>query len=177
MFAAHRYRPWAAIRRLRKKRIPIIILQADKESTAQPDTDVRVHAIRPDAAVTSVPGTTHFMPMERPYVVRDALKLLYEATIEGAHGSTMSAPYAARSTTASGSWGEGDPARSIQSIDSSDERRSASDGRAASATDSPHITPALTQASFGQRWCIQNHWSGASRMRSSTNWLMRRTVL
>lgn len=84
VFAAHRYRPWAAFRRLRRKRIPIIILQADKESTAQPDTDARVHAVRPDAAVTKVPGTTHFLPMERPYVVRDALKLLFEATVEGA---------------------------------------------------------------------------------------------
>ncbi len=84
VFAAHRYRPWTAFRKLRKKRMPIIILQADKDSTAQPDTDTRVHNIRPDAAVTKVPGTTHFIPMERPYVVRDALKLLFEATVEGA---------------------------------------------------------------------------------------------
>ncbi len=65
------------------KRIPIIVLQADKESTSPPDTDQRIHAIRPDAAITKVPGTTHFVPMERPYVVRDALKMLYEAMIEG----------------------------------------------------------------------------------------------
>lgn len=85
-FAAHRIRPWAAIRKLRKKRIPLIILQADKDSTAQPDTDQRVHNVRPDAAVTRVPGTTHFIPMERPYVVRDAMRLLFEATAEGATG-------------------------------------------------------------------------------------------
>ena len=84
VFHAHQYRPWAAFSKLRKKRIPIIILQADKDSTAQADTDARVHKIRPDAAVTTVPGTSHFIPMERPYVVRDALKLLYEATVEGA---------------------------------------------------------------------------------------------
>jgi pimeloyl-ACP methyl ester carboxylesterase len=84
VFAAHRYRPWSAIRKLRKKRIPLIVLQADKESTAQPDTDARIHAVRPDAAVTRVPGTTHFIPMERPYVVRDALRLLFEGTLEGA---------------------------------------------------------------------------------------------
>ncbi|MEM8920927.1 MAG: alpha/beta hydrolase, partial [Pseudomonadota bacterium] len=53
-------------------------------STATDDTDERVHAIRPDAAVTRVPGTTHFIPMERPYVVRDALRLLHEAHSEGA---------------------------------------------------------------------------------------------
>jgi pimeloyl-ACP methyl ester carboxylesterase len=84
VFAAHRYRPWTAIRKLRKKRIPIIVLQAEKESTSQPDTDQRIHAVRPDAAITRGPGTTHFVPMERPYVVRDALKMLFEATIEGA---------------------------------------------------------------------------------------------
>ncbi len=84
VFAAHRYRPWAALRRLRRKRIPIVLLQAERESTAQPDTDQRVHSVRPDAAVTKVPGTTHFLPMERPYVVRDALRLLFEATVEGA---------------------------------------------------------------------------------------------
>ena len=83
VFAAHRYRPWAALRRLRKKRIPVILLQAEKGSTTVPDADGRVHAIRPDAAVTRVPGTTHFRPMERPYVVRDALKMLYESMIEG----------------------------------------------------------------------------------------------
>jgi pimeloyl-ACP methyl ester carboxylesterase len=83
VFDAHRYRPWAALRRLRKKRIPIVVLQAERESTSPPDADQRIHAIRPDAAITKVPGTTHFVPMERPYVVRDALKMLYEAMIEG----------------------------------------------------------------------------------------------
>ncbi len=82
-FGAHRYRPWAALRRLRRKRIPIIVLQADRDSTSGADLDQRIHAIRPDAAVTRVPGTTHFVPMERPYVVRDALKMLFEAMIEG----------------------------------------------------------------------------------------------
>ena len=84
VFAAHRYRPWGALRRLRKRRVPLIVLQGEKESTTQPDTDHRVHAVRPDAAVTRVPGTTHFLPMERPYVVRDALRLVFEATVEGA---------------------------------------------------------------------------------------------
>jgi pimeloyl-ACP methyl ester carboxylesterase len=84
VFNAHRYRPWAAMRKLRKRRIPIVILQAERDSTSGTDTDARVHNIRPDAAVTRVPGTTHFIPMERPYVVRDALRLLFEATLEGA---------------------------------------------------------------------------------------------
>lgn len=85
-FSAQRHQPWTAIRKLRRKRIPLIVLQADKNSTALPDTDRRIHAVRPDAAVTRVPGTTHFIPMERPYVVRDAFRLLYEATQEGKSG-------------------------------------------------------------------------------------------
>tara|TARA_R100001086_G_scaffold107651_3_gene54330 strand:- start:1646 stop:2749 length:1104 start_codon:yes stop_codon:yes gene_type:complete len=59
------------------KNIPMIILQADKNSTCVEDMDRRVHAFLPDAAVTRIPGTTHFLPMERPYVVRDALDILY----------------------------------------------------------------------------------------------------
>lgn len=86
VFKAHRIRPWGAIRRLKKRRVPLIVLQAKRDSTSLPDTDERIHKVRPDAAVTQVPGTTHFVPMERPYVVRDALRLLYEATMEGAHG-------------------------------------------------------------------------------------------
>jgi pimeloyl-ACP methyl ester carboxylesterase len=88
VFKAHAYRPWGAVKKLKprkkQRRAPLIVLQADKESTSAPDTDVRIHAVRPDAAVTKVPGTTHFVPMERPYVVRDALRLMFEATIEGA---------------------------------------------------------------------------------------------
>lgn len=86
VFKAHRNRPWGALRKLKKRRMPLIVLQATRNSTSLPDTDERVHGVRPDAAVTRVPGTTHFVPMERPYVVRDALRLLYEATIEGARG-------------------------------------------------------------------------------------------
>lgn len=96
VFNAHSYRPWTAVRKLRKRRFPIIILQADKESTSQAELDQRVHAVRPDAAVTRVPGTTHFIPMERPYVVRDALRLMFEGTLEG--GSPMDYVGAVRRT-------------------------------------------------------------------------------
>ena len=77
-FAAQANRPWGAIRKLKKQRFPVIILQAERASTSVSDTDERVHSVRPDAAVTRVPGTTHFLPMERPYVVRDAINILRE---------------------------------------------------------------------------------------------------
>ncbi len=77
-FSAQRNRPWSAMSKLKRHpEIPIILLQAQNHSTSMGDTDQMVHASRPDAAVTTVPGTTHFMPMERPYVVRDALAVLH----------------------------------------------------------------------------------------------------
>lgn len=85
-FAAQANRPWSAIRKLKKQRFPVIILQAERDSTSVSDTDERVHAVRPDAAVTRVPGTTHFLPMERPYVVRDAINILRETATGNASG-------------------------------------------------------------------------------------------
>jgi len=77
-FGAYKARPWGAVHALRKHRYPVIVLQAERNSTAPRDLDERIHSVRPDAAVTRVPGTTHFLPMERPYVVRDAVKVLIE---------------------------------------------------------------------------------------------------
>lgn len=77
-FRSHKNRPWSAIKSMKKNRYPCIILQAEKNSTCPPDLDERVHSVRSDAAVTRIPGTTHFLPMERPYVVRDAIKILVE---------------------------------------------------------------------------------------------------
>ncbi len=86
-FRAQRNRPWGAIHKLKKQDFPVIMLQAAKDSTSVSDLDQRVHSVRPDAAVTRVPGTTHFLPMERPYVLRDAIKILIE-TMDGLHAGT-----------------------------------------------------------------------------------------
>ncbi|ACT58638.1 alpha/beta hydrolase [Hirschia baltica] len=77
-FKSQRNRPWSALHSMKKQRYPFILLQAEKNSTSISDIDERIHAFRPDAAVTRVPGTTHFLPMERPYVLRDAIKILVE---------------------------------------------------------------------------------------------------
>ncbi len=77
-YRAQKNRPWAAIYSMKKKRFPFILLQGEKKSTSVSDIDQRIHSVRPDAAVTRVPGTTHFLPMERPYVVRDAIRILIE---------------------------------------------------------------------------------------------------
>ena len=61
------------------KNIPIIVLQAEHGSASLDDLDRRIHTVMPDAAVTRVPGTTHYLPMERPYVVRDAIDILHRS--------------------------------------------------------------------------------------------------
>ena len=42
----------------------------------------RIHAALPEANIVRVPGTTHFLPMERPYVVRDAIDVVWR-TVQG----------------------------------------------------------------------------------------------
>lgn len=68
-FAAQGHNPWAA---LRKVAAPIRILKADKGSTclgSVRDLKRRARGLR----IETVPGSTHFLPMERPDLIRDAL--------------------------------------------------------------------------------------------------------
>ena len=72
------------------KSIPIVMLTAENNSTVVPGADKRIHAMRPDAVISRVPGTSHFLPMERPYVVRDALALTHRAWKEDSGGEPLS---------------------------------------------------------------------------------------
>ena len=67
-YAAQAHDPWRAVKRVKA---PVRILKAEKHSTcmagdgfARRGRDVRIETIA---------GTSHFLPMERPDVVRDAL--------------------------------------------------------------------------------------------------------
>jgi len=68
-FAAHGHNPWAA---LRKIKAPVRILKAEKGSTCRGRVDEFKRRKR-DLRIETVPGSTHFLPMERPDLVRDAL--------------------------------------------------------------------------------------------------------
>jgi len=67
-YAAQAHDPWGAVR---KVKAPVRILRAEKHSTCHAGDGFarRGKAVR----IETVEGTSHFLPMERPDVVRDAL--------------------------------------------------------------------------------------------------------
>ena len=68
-FAAQGHNPWAALRRIQA---PIHILKAEKGSTCRGSVG-ELKRRKPDLTIETVPGSTHFLPMERADLVRDAL--------------------------------------------------------------------------------------------------------
>jgi pimeloyl-ACP methyl ester carboxylesterase len=52
---------------------PLTIRAAPKGSTFPPESEVKLRGLRPDADIARVEGTTHFLPIERPDVVREML--------------------------------------------------------------------------------------------------------
>jgi pimeloyl-ACP methyl ester carboxylesterase len=70
-FRNHNYDPWAAFR---ESRCPVRMLRADNESTARLlDHEPELRASG-RVRIETVPGTTHFLPMERPDLVRATLR-------------------------------------------------------------------------------------------------------
>lgn len=82
-FAAQRNRPWRALRKAKKNKIPIVILRPEKYSVLVPDEARRVLRRYPDAIIKTIRGTSHFLPMEAPYAVRDELSGMISLLIEG----------------------------------------------------------------------------------------------
>ncbi|MDB5423692.1 MAG: hypothetical protein JWQ29_1108 [Phenylobacterium sp.] len=69
-FRTHNYDPWAAFR---ESRCPIRILRAELASTFRLEGHEAELAATGRIAVETVPGTSHFLPMERPDLVRKTL--------------------------------------------------------------------------------------------------------
>lgn len=65
-FAAHRHRSWAALRSLA---MPVHLIAAGEGSTVVGGLG-KVRRLAPRVVAESLPGTTHFFPMERPDHVR-----------------------------------------------------------------------------------------------------------
>lgn len=69
-FASHAHDPWAA---LREGRAPIRVLRAAEGSTSRIEGAEDEVAACGRMSVETVPHTSHFLPMERPDLVREAL--------------------------------------------------------------------------------------------------------
>ena len=70
IFANHAHNPWAAAARIRA---PLQILRAERGSTCSIGDGRAFFAGNIRASVITVPDTSHFLPMERPDIARDAL--------------------------------------------------------------------------------------------------------
>lgn len=79
-FAAQKHRPWQALRRTR---CDVKILRGATGSTVSEPVMRLILQKRPLSVIETVRGTTHFLPMETPYAVRDALSELISRHIEG----------------------------------------------------------------------------------------------
>jgi pimeloyl-ACP methyl ester carboxylesterase len=70
-FRNHRYDPW---RSFQDSRCPIRMLRAEQGSTARIEGHEAELAATGRIAIDVVPGTTHFLPMERPDLVQAVLR-------------------------------------------------------------------------------------------------------
>lgn len=70
-FRTHHYDPWAAFR---ATRCPIRILRAEQGSTARLDEGEAELLATGRVVIEVIPGTSHFLPMERPDLVRQLLR-------------------------------------------------------------------------------------------------------
>jgi len=74
-FAALRHDGAALLGRLR---LPATLLKAETASTVR-ETEARLRRLKPDLRIEHIAGTTHFLPMEQPDLVRQYLARALEA--------------------------------------------------------------------------------------------------
>lgn len=79
-FGGQRHRPWKAVRKIE---CPLVLIRAEKNSTCPKTSAARVMRHRPHTVILEPKGTSHFIPMERPYVVRDAISEFLAQYVEG----------------------------------------------------------------------------------------------
>ena len=82
-FAAQRNRPWRALAKVRKHNIPITILRPERNSVLTDRIAARLMRKCPQLVLKERTNTTHFLPMEAPYDVRDQLSAYISSLIEG----------------------------------------------------------------------------------------------
>ena len=81
-FAAQRNRPWHALKKVRKHKIPIVVLRPNRDSIISPKVRAKIILMNQALMMRGIRGTTHFLPMEAPYEVRDALSAFIARLVE-----------------------------------------------------------------------------------------------
>ena len=82
-FAAQRNRPWRALSIVRNHKIPITVLRPDSQSVMTDAVSERLTKKCPHLVLKERVNTTHFLPMEAPYDVREQLSAYISRLIEG----------------------------------------------------------------------------------------------
>ena len=81
-FGAQRNQPWSALKKVRKHKIPIVILRPNRNSVISPKVRAQIILMNQALMMKGVRGTSHFLPMEAPYEVRDALSAFIARLVE-----------------------------------------------------------------------------------------------
>ncbi len=81
-FAAQRNRPWGALKKVKKHHIPMTILRPTRDSVISDKVRARLILSYPAMMMKAVRGTTHFLPMEAPYEIRDQLSAFLARLVE-----------------------------------------------------------------------------------------------
>lgn len=81
-FGAQRQAPWKALAKVRKKKIPIVILRPNRDSVISDKVRAQIIQQNPSLMMRGIRGTSHFLPMEAPYEVRDQLSAFIARLVE-----------------------------------------------------------------------------------------------
>lgn len=82
-FNGQRNRPWGALSRVRKRKLPLVILRPEISPVLSDKVADMMLAKYPNLVLKDRPNTSHFHPMEAPYEVRDELSTAIARLIEG----------------------------------------------------------------------------------------------
>ncbi len=82
-FSAQRNRPWGALAKVNKHKIPITVLRPERDSVLSDKIVDRMSRKCRHMVLKERTNTSHFLPMEAPYDVRDQLSEYIARLIEG----------------------------------------------------------------------------------------------
>ncbi len=82
-FAAQRNRPWSALSKVRRRKIPTTLLRAENGSVISDKNAGKIVRKLPAIVMKTKRGSSHFLPMEAPYDVRDVLSSYISRLVEG----------------------------------------------------------------------------------------------